>query len=100
MRNKRPTQCERIIRYIKDYGSITTLEAFTELGVVRLGARISELRRRGISIIGENETVKNRYGEKCHIKRYRIKTNDNRCVLCGTIIPEGRQICPSCERGK
>ncbi len=71
--NKRPTQCTRIIQYIKDFGSITTLEAFTELGVVRLGARISELRKSGVAIIGKNETVKNRYGEPCHIKRYYLK---------------------------
>ena len=23
--------------------------------------------------------------------------NDNRCVCCGRIIPEGRQVCPMCE---
>ncbi len=23
--------------------------------------------------------------------------NDNRCIYCLEIIPEGRQICPSCE---
>ena len=23
---------------------------------------------------------------------------DNRCVCCGAIIPEGRQVCPICER--
>lgn len=73
MENKRPTQCARIRKYIEDFGSITTLEAFTELGVVRLGARISEMRSNGIPIIDKTETVKNRYGEKCHIKRYFIK---------------------------
>ena len=73
MSHKRPTQCTRIIKFIEDYGSITTLEAFTELGVVRLGARISELRKSGVAIIGKNETVKNRYGEPCHIKRYYLK---------------------------
>ena len=25
---------------------------------------------------------------------------DNRCVCCGEIIPEGRQVCPNCEKGK
>lgn len=25
---------------------------------------------------------------------------DNTCVCCGEIIPEGRQVCPSCESGK
>ena len=24
--------------------------------------------------------------------------NNNRCVCCGEIIPEGRQVCPICER--
>lgn len=24
--------------------------------------------------------------------------SDNRCVYCGEIIPEGRQVCPICER--
>lgn len=26
--------------------------------------------------------------------------NVNRCVCCGEIIPEGRQVCPICEGGK
>ena len=26
--------------------------------------------------------------------------NVNRCVCCGAIIPEGRQVCPNCEGGK
>ena len=25
---------------------------------------------------------------------------EDRCVCCGAIIPEGRQVCPSCEKGK
>lgn len=24
--------------------------------------------------------------------------NNNRCISCEAIIPEGRQVCPSCER--
>ncbi len=72
MKNKRPTQCDRIRKYISDFGSITTLEAFTELGIVRLGARISEMRKRGEKITSTTEIVKNRYGENCHIKRYRM----------------------------
>lgn len=22
---------------------------------------------------------------------------DNRCICCGEVIPEGRQVCPDCE---
>ncbi len=25
--------------------------------------------------------------------------NEEQCVSCGTTIPEGRQVCPQCERG-
>ena len=27
-----------------------------------------------------------------------VLTRDNRCVFCGEIIPEGRMVCPNCER--
>lgn len=27
-----------------------------------------------------------------------IMDNANRCVYCGEIIPEGRQVCPNCEQ--
>lgn len=70
MENKRPTQCDKVIQYIKDFGSITTLEAVIDLGILRLGARISELRARGIKITDKWENVTNRYGEKTEIKRY------------------------------
>ena len=29
--------------------------------------------------------------------RRRAHQNVNRCVCCGEIIPEGRQVCPTCE---
>ena len=28
-----------------------------------------------------------------------MKMNNNTCVCCGAIIPEGRQVCPKCESG-
>lgn len=68
----KPTQNERIISYMNEFGSITQLEALQDLGVMRLAFRISDLRRLGYPIISNIETVKNRYGEKCHIKRYKI----------------------------
>ena len=29
-----------------------------------------------------------------------VYVNVNRCVCCGAIIPEGRQVCPICEKEK
>lgn len=71
--NKRQTQCERIKKYFEDFGSITTLDAFLDLGVCRLASRICELRKQGYSIKAKRECVLNRYGEKCYIKRYYIE---------------------------
>ena len=69
----KPTQNERIIDYINQFGSITQLEALQDLGVMRLASRISDLRRLGYPIIDKTETVKNRFQETCHIKRYSIE---------------------------
>jgi hypothetical protein len=73
MNNKRPTQCERIIEYIKTEGSITQLDALREFGCMRLASRVSELRKAGVPIIRELETSKNRYGEPISYARYRLE---------------------------
>ena len=39
------TQCERIINYIEDNGSITQLDALREFGCMRLASRISDLKK-------------------------------------------------------
>lgn len=67
------TQHDRILLYIKDFKSITTLDAFRDLGITKLTTRISEMRSAGIDIDGTPETVENRYGDKCHINRYTLK---------------------------
>jgi uncharacterized OB-fold protein len=28
----------------------------------------------------------------------KAESYDNRCVCCGEIIPEGRMVCPNCEK--
>ena len=66
------TQNERILTYIAENGSITQLEAISEIGVMRLASRVSDLRRKGYNIVSETVKVMNRYGETCRIKRYSI----------------------------
>ena len=72
------TQNERVLDYITKFGSITQLEALKDLGVMRLASRISDLRKDGYVIVGVTETVKNRFNEDCHIKRYRMGEPDGR----------------------
>ena len=67
------TQCEKIVEYIREYGSITTMEAFTDLGITRLASRIHDLQRDGFAIEREIIKGKNRYGETIHYMRYSFK---------------------------
>ena len=66
------TQRERVVDYIKDYGSITSLEAYKELGITQLGARIFELKKRGYIFQKDRAKSLNRYGEPVFFDRYRI----------------------------
>lgn len=70
------TQNQRVLDYIAEKGSITQLEALQELGIMRLASRISDLKREGYAIKGVTETVKNRFNEDCHIKRYSMEVYD------------------------
>lgn len=66
------TQRERIMRHMKDYGSITSKEAVNEYGIMRLASRISEMRKDGIPISGVMESSMNKYGDPVSYKRYRL----------------------------
>lgn len=65
------TQNEMIYDYLKKKGSITTYEAFTELFITRLSARIYDIKKMyNLDIKEEWITKKNRYGKSCSFKKY------------------------------
>lgn len=66
------TQCQRIIDYMERFGSISTLEAFNDLGVARLASRIHDLKAQGYKINSEIKSSKNRFGEDTYYKVYRL----------------------------
>ena len=66
------TQTDKILRHLRDHGSITQYEAMQEYGCMRLGARIYDLKRAGYHIRTTFETGHNRYGEKVCYARYII----------------------------
>ena len=70
------TQCDRILRHLKDFGSITTLEAITEYGILRLASRINDLKKRGYKITSTTGTAINRYGENTHYSVYKLIEED------------------------
>lgn len=71
------SQKQRVIKYIKDFGSITPAEAFTELGAYRLSAIIYDLKHKdGYNIKTEIERGKNRYGDSTCFARYSFIEQD------------------------
>ena len=64
------TQKQLVVKYIKDFGSISPMEAFSDLGITKLATRVSELIRDGEKIKKQPEQRLNRYGKKCRYMRY------------------------------
>ncbi len=69
-------QCEMIINYIKEFGSITTLQAFRDLGCTRLASRINDLKKQGYKFKDEFVTSKNRRGVKVSYKKYYLEESN------------------------
>lgn len=67
------TQKDMVLDYMNQYGSISTLEAFRDLGITRLSARIFELKEKGIRIGSKWTTAKNRFGKKVAFMTYYIE---------------------------
>lgn len=59
----------RILDYIKEFGSITTKDAFIDLGCTRLSEYIRQLRLE-YNIEDKWEKGTNRWGETTEFKRY------------------------------
>lgn len=70
------TQAQRVLDYMDKFGSITQLEAFLDLGVMRLASRISDLKKQGYPIQSDVVAVKNRFEEDCYIKRYSLQVGE------------------------
>ena len=52
----RVTQKDRLLKYFQEFGSITSWQAYADLGIMQLATRIFELKERGY--IFKKEKVK------------------------------------------
>ena len=95
------TQRERILDYIDTFGSITSMEAFSDLGITKLTTRISEIRQSGVPIQSVKEKRKNRYGEDTTYYRYSRPVDMNAinelCLKCGKYELEHEGACYGCK---
>ena len=67
------TQEERVLQYMRDYGSITPMDAIYNFSITRLGARIFELKKKGYRIKSDRVAYTNKYGEKRNFTRYSLE---------------------------
>lgn len=64
------TQGQAIMDYIDRFGSITPMQAFSDLGITKLATRISELVKDGEQIHKELIPTITRLGKKTHYMKY------------------------------
>lgn len=65
------TAKDRVLNYMNSFGSITTIQAFRDLGITRLSEYIRQLRLE-YDVADKWLERKNRYGEKVRFKKYWI----------------------------
>lgn len=64
------SQTKRVLEYMQEHNGITSYQAFRDLKITRLSARIYDLRRDGVNIDQERITKKNKDGELVGYDRY------------------------------
>ena len=66
------SQNQKVLQHLEKWGSITARDAYECYGIMRLGARIDNLRHMGHKINSQLEYGENRYGERIRYARYRL----------------------------
>lgn len=74
---RKPTQRERVLDYINRFGSITSWQAYVDLGITQLAARIFELKELGYEFTTTRVETKNRFDEKTHYFKYELFKGEN-----------------------
>lgn len=69
------TQCEKIVEFMENYGSITQRQA-EYFGCMRLASRIHDLKKQGVKIISETLKVQNLDGSYSYVGRYRLQKDE------------------------
>ena len=68
----------RIIEYMKTHDGITSMDAFKDLGITRLSARIKDLRSLGYNIVTVMVEGQNRFGEAVRYGKYVLREKDDK----------------------
>lgn len=64
----------KVLEHLKQYGSITSLEAIEKYSATRLSAIIYNLRKKGYNIETKDIDFTDRFGTKSHYGKYVLKS--------------------------
>lgn len=70
-KNRKSTQNQRILAHLFANGAITPMDALRQYGVMRLGARIFDLKKMGVPIVREMV-----YEDGVGYAKYRLEDDD------------------------
>lgn len=70
MSEKKTNKHQKVLEHLKEYGSITSLEAIELYGATRLSAIIFNLRKQGFDIETIDLPFTDRFGTKSHYGKY------------------------------
>lgn len=68
----RPTHETRLLEYLKENKTITSLDATLKLHNTRISATVFNLRKKGYNIATELTSGRNAYGDKVEFATYRL----------------------------
>jgi len=66
------TQAQQVLKHIRYYGKISSLDAFQEYGITRLSAVIHKLKKQGLNITAETKVTTTRLGNKTNYAEYKL----------------------------
>lgn len=69
------TQKEHVLKYLQEHKSLTSMEAFKQIGCTRLAAVVFDLKEMGYPIKTNIVTVTNKDGEKKNIAEYTLESD-------------------------
>lgn len=74
--SEKTKQTEKVLEYIKQHGSIDQWRAMRDLRIMRLGARIWDLKAQGVPIKTVGISKLNEAGEHVHWAEYSLAAED------------------------
>ena len=72
-RMRRPSQETQILAYMREHKTITPVDAYREIGCLRLAARIADIERSGHKVTRQRIKVMDRNGEMTSVTAYGLE---------------------------